>query len=193
MLPCVLVVCFSIKRPDRLVASAIDNPTMAVKQFEDPRNRILRSPKTDPLVLKTGFQKHKTAMDGFGCHVLLPEPRLDIFLSQIRIEMPLCPEHSAQSRVFCITRPGIIHLVVCDPTFVKVKQQLRRFPSFLSRDHQRAKTAMSLVAVCRSYGHGLPSKWSSNSLRNFFTNAIVGIAAASPSGQNVLPSMFSAR
>ncbi len=44
-----------------------------------------------------------------------------------------------------------------------------------------------------SNGHGLPSKWSSNSFLNFFTNAMVGIAAASPSGQKVFPSMFSAR
>ncbi len=44
-----------------------------------------------------------------------------------------------------------------------------------------------------SYGHGLPSRCSSNSLRNFCTYEIIGIAAASPNGQNVRPSMFSAR
>src|SRR5208337_5029876 len=44
-----------------------------------------------------------------------------------------------------------------------------------------------------SNGHGLPSRWSSNSLRYFCTYEMIGIAAASPSGQNVRPSMFSAR
>src|SRR3984957_3503007 len=36
----------------------------------------------------------------------------------------------------------------------------------------------------------LPRRWSSNSCRHFFTILIVGSAAASPSGQNVLPNIF---
>src|ERR1700722_16472233 len=58
---------------------------------------------------------------------------------------------------------------------------------------RRPYTRTGSSAPAFSYGHGRPSKWASNSWRNFFTNAIVGIAAASPSGQNVRPSMFSAR
>jgi hypothetical protein len=48
-------------------------------------------------------------------------------------------------------------------------------------------------STCFANGHLLPFRWSSNSLRNFFTKPIVGIAAASPSGQKVRPIMFSAR
>src|SRR5271165_5911120 len=44
-----------------------------------------------------------------------------------------------------------------------------------------------------SNGHGLPSRWSSNSFRYFCMYEMIGMAAASPSGQNVRPSMFSAR
>ena len=55
---------------------------------------------------------------------------------------------------------------------------------------QCASTGTSSTAFLRR-GHGQPGVIS-NSLFDFFTNAIVGIAAASPSGQNVRPSMFSA-
>src|SRR5205807_7261627 len=47
----------------------------------------------------------------------------------------------------------------------------------------------TMLPAC-SKGQGLPLRWSSNSWRNFSTMEIVGSAAASPSGQNVRPSMF---
>src|SRR6266481_542768 len=53
-----------------------------------------------------------------------------------------------------------------------------------------AKTGSSLTFPAGSKGHGRPSRCASNSLRHLSTIDMVGIAAASPSGQNVLPSMF---
>src|SRR5271157_5933804 len=60
---------------------------------------------------------------------------------------------------------------------------------------QLKSTALHTSAGSATFpnGHGLPSRWSSNSLRYFCTYEMIGIAAASPSGQNVRPSMFSAR
>ncbi len=60
--------------------------------------------------------------------------------------------------------------------------------AILSRDPQRT-AAMTSAGL---YGH-FPERCSSNSCRHFLTMLMVGIAAASPSGQNVLPSMFFAR
>jgi hypothetical protein len=51
----------------------------------------------------------------------------------------------------------------------------------------------SIGSPAFSNGQAFPSKCSSNSFRNFFTKAMVGIAAASPNGQNVFPNMFSDR
>src|SRR6476646_11994053 len=54
-------------------------------------------------------------------------------------------------------------------------------------------TGSSVIFAAGSNGQGRPSKCISNSLRHLSTIDIVGMAAASPSGQKVRPSMFCAR
>src|SRR5215472_18967378 len=54
-------------------------------------------------------------------------------------------------------------------------------------------TGSSVILADGSNGHGRPSRWASNSLRHLSTIDMVGMAAASPSGQKVRPSMFCAR
>src|SRR5580704_15850064 len=64
----------------------------------------------------------------------------------------------------------------------------------LSDNRQLATDNYTSAGPCTcSYGHGLPSKCASNSSRNFWIYEIIGIAAASPSGQKVRPNMLSAR
>ena len=94
--------------------------------------------------------------------------------------------HNQQSRLEKMTMmPVASRLSRAVPTI-----SFKNTYKFLRFHHLTYSTAKS---KCLANGQGLPFRCSSNSLRNFFTNAIVGMAAASPNGQNVRPSIFSAR
>src|SRR5580704_10619239 len=89
-------------------------------------------------------------------------------------------------------RPGYI---VCGNAS-RLPLQLIKLDQFGERYRGSGCSRHNYAATSRedlSYGQGSPFRWATNSSSNFSTIEIVGSAAASPSGQNVRPSMFLAR
>ncbi len=109
-----------------------------------------------------------------------------LMASLLYLELPAIIAHlSREFAVFHLSPKSNRHALRAGgvfPSTMKVTSAIR-----LQRPYTTA------ISMCFANGQGLPFRWSSNSLRNFFTKPSTGIAAASPSGQKVRPSMFSAR